>query len=121
MKKLRLAVFNTQPPLFLGGVERRILEMAKHLQNQVDTTVYSGTKAGLSKTVTLNGLTVVPCFSTDKVFPLDNWTFNQTLLETSMPSELTYTKYILPALMLSYTLLKNEVSIKLQCKLFMGF
>jgi glycosyltransferase involved in cell wall biosynthesis len=79
MKKLRLAVFNTQPPLFLGGVERRILEMAKHLQSQVDTTVYSGTKAGLSKTVTLNGLTIVPCFSTDKVFPIDNWTFNQTL------------------------------------------
>ncbi len=79
MKKLHLAVFNTQPPLFLGGVERRILEMAKYLQNQVDTTVYSGTKAGLSKTVTLNGLTIVPCFSTDKIFPLDNWTFNQTL------------------------------------------
>ena len=31
MKKLRLAVFNTQPPLYLGGVERRILETAKKL------------------------------------------------------------------------------------------
>ena len=29
MKKLRLAVLNTQPPLFLGGVERRILETSK--------------------------------------------------------------------------------------------
>ncbi len=77
--KLRLAVFNTQPPLFLGGVERRILETAKHLQNDVAMTVYSGTKAGLRKVTRLNHVTVVPCFSTDKIFPLDNWTFNQTL------------------------------------------
>lgn len=77
--KLRLAVFNTQPPLFLGGVERRILEMAKHLNDYITTTVYSGTKAGLRKVTHLNNLTVVPCFSTDKIFPLDNWTFNQTL------------------------------------------
>ena len=79
MKKLRLAVFNTQPPLYLGGVERRILETAKKLQGKVDTTVYSGTKVGLRKTTALNGVTLVPCFSTDVVFPLDNWTFNQTL------------------------------------------
>ncbi len=79
MNKLRLAVFNTQPPLFLGGVERRILETAKRLQGKVDTTVYSGTKAGLRKATVLNGLKVVPFFSTDKIFPLDNWTFNLTL------------------------------------------
>jgi glycosyltransferase involved in cell wall biosynthesis len=79
MKKLQLAVFNTQPPLYLGGVERRIIEMSKRLQSQVHTTVYSGTKAGLRKPTTLNGLDVVPCFSTDAAFPLDNWTFNQTL------------------------------------------
>ncbi len=79
MSKLQLAVFNTQPPLFLGGVERRILETAKRLQSEVDTTVYSGTKAGLRKITKLDGVTVVPCFSTDRVFPLDNWTFNQTL------------------------------------------
>ena len=79
MGKFRLAVFNTQPPLYLGGVERRILETAKRLQSQINTTVYSGTKAGLHKPTTLNGLTVVPCFSTDTIFPLDNWTFNQTL------------------------------------------
>lgn len=79
MKKLRLAVFNTQPPLFLGGVERRILETSIRLQSEVNITMYSGTKAGLRKTTRLNGLTVVPCFSTDSVFPLDNWTFNQTL------------------------------------------
>ncbi len=77
--KLRLAVFNTQPPLFLGGVERRILETAKYLKNDVTMTVYSGTKAGLRKVTQLNHITVVPCLSTDKVFPLDNWTFNQTL------------------------------------------
>ena len=79
MKKLRLAVFNTQPPLYLGGVERRILETAKKLQGKVDTTVYSGTKVGLRKPIMLNGIALVPCFSTDAVFPLDNWTFNQTL------------------------------------------
>lgn len=79
MKKLRLAVFNTQPPLFLGGVERRILETAKRLQSEVDIAVYSGTKAGLHKVTRLNGLTVVPCWSTDRAFPLDNWAFNQTL------------------------------------------
>jgi glycosyltransferase involved in cell wall biosynthesis len=79
MKKLRLAVFNTQPPLFLGGVERRILETAKRLQSEVDTAVYSGTKAGLRRPIKFNGVTVVPCFSTDRAFPLDNWTFNQTL------------------------------------------
>jgi phosphatidylinositol alpha-1,6-mannosyltransferase len=84
MKKLRLAVFNTQPPLYLGGVERRILETAKRLQDEVDTTVYSGTKAGLRKTTALNGVTLVPCFSTDAVFPLDNWTFNQTLARNAV-------------------------------------
>jgi glycosyltransferase involved in cell wall biosynthesis len=45
----------------------------------VDTTVYSGTKAGLRKPTVLDGLKIVPCFSTDAAFPLDNWTFNQTL------------------------------------------
>jgi glycosyltransferase involved in cell wall biosynthesis len=79
MKKLCLAVFNTQPPLYLGGVERRILETAKKLQGKVGTTVYSGTKVGLRKPTMLNGIALVPCFSTDAVFPLDNWTFNQTL------------------------------------------
>jgi glycosyltransferase involved in cell wall biosynthesis len=79
MKNLHLAVFNTQPPLFLGGVERRILETAKRIQTEVDTAVYSGTKAGLRRPVRLDGLTVIPCLCTDKAFPLDNWTFNQTL------------------------------------------
>jgi len=80
MKKLNLAVFNTQPPhLYFGGVERRIVEMAKCLRNQIDTTVYSGTKAGFRKPVSINGVRVIPCFSTDALFPLDNWFFNKTL------------------------------------------
>ena len=80
MKKLSLAVFNTQPPhLYFGGVERRIVEMAKSLRNQIDTTVYSGTKAGFIKPASINGLHVVPCFSTDAIFPVDNWFFNRTL------------------------------------------
>jgi glycosyltransferase involved in cell wall biosynthesis len=80
MKKLNLAVFNTQPPhLYFGGVERRIVEMAKCLLNQVDTTVYSGTKAGFRKPAAIKGIRVVPCFSTDTLFPVDNWFFNKTL------------------------------------------
>ena len=80
MKKLKLAVFNTQPPhLYFGGVERRIVEMAKNLRNHVDTTVYSGTKAGFTKPASINEVHVVPCFSTDAIFPVDNWFFNRTL------------------------------------------
>ncbi len=80
MKKLNLAVFNTQPPhLYFGGVERRIVEMAKCLRSQVDTTVYSGTKAGFRKPASINGLRLVPCFSTDALFPMDNWFFNKTI------------------------------------------
>jgi glycogen(starch) synthase len=80
MGKFRLAVFNTQPPhLYFGGVERRIIETAKRLQNQADITVYSGTKAGFKKPMDINGVTFVPCYSTDKLFPLDNWFFNRSI------------------------------------------
>jgi len=80
MKKLRLAVFNTQPPhLYFGGVERRIIETTRRLRTEIDTTVYSGTKAGFKKSSLINGISFVPCFSTDMVFPLDNWFFNRTL------------------------------------------
>jgi glycosyltransferase involved in cell wall biosynthesis len=82
VKKLSLAVFNTQPPhLYFGGVERRIMEMAKSLRNNVDTTVYSGTKAGFKKPAIINGVRINPCFSTDALFPVDNWFFNNTLAE----------------------------------------
>ena len=80
MKKLSLAVFNTQPPhLYFGGVERRIVETTKKLRNEVGTTVYSGTKAGFKKPASVNGVTFIPCFSTDALFPVDNWFFNRTL------------------------------------------
>jgi len=79
-KKLKVAVFNTQPPhLYFGGVERRIVEMAKRLVNEVDTKVYSGTKKGFSKITAVDGTTFVPCFSTDVLYPLDNWVFNRTI------------------------------------------
>jgi glycogen(starch) synthase len=79
-KKLKVAVFNTQPPhLYFGGVERRIIENAKNLRSKVDTAVYSGTKKGFSKTIDINGTEINPCFSTDIVFPLDNWVFNYSL------------------------------------------
>ena len=80
MDKFQLAVFNTQPPqLYFGGVERRIMETTKRLQTEVDITVYCGTKAGFKKPVTVNGVSFVPCYSTDRIFPLDNWFFNRSL------------------------------------------
>jgi glycosyltransferase involved in cell wall biosynthesis len=80
MKKPSLAVFNTQPPhLYFGGVERRILEVTKRLSNQADITVYSGAKAGFNEATVINGVSFVPCHSTDKLFPLDNWFFNRSL------------------------------------------
>ncbi|UCD26150.1 MAG: glycosyltransferase family 4 protein [Candidatus Bathyarchaeota archaeon] len=84
MKKLSLAVFNTQPPhLFFGGVERRIIETAKRLLNEVDVRVYCGTKAGFNKTALVNETFFVPCFSTDLLYPLDNWFFNKTISRMS--------------------------------------
>jgi len=80
MEKFRLAVFNTQPPhLYFGGVERRILETTKRLSSKADITVYSGTKAGFKTPTVIDGVNFVPCYSTDKVFPLDNWFFNRSL------------------------------------------
>ena len=84
MKKMNLAVFNTQPPhLYFGGVERRIIETAQRLHNEITTTVYSGTKAGFKKPTTINGTNFVPCFSTDLLFPLDNWLFNRTIANSA--------------------------------------
>jgi 1,4-alpha-glucan branching enzyme len=80
MRKLTVAVFNTQPPhLYRGGVERRIIEVSKRLRDEVKTKVYSGTKAGFNKATVVDGAVLFPCFSTDKFFPLDNWFFNKTL------------------------------------------
>jgi len=80
MGKFRLAVFNTQPPhLYFGGVERRIIETTKRLSSQADVTVYSGTKAGFKKPTVIDGVSFVPCYSTDKIFPVDNWFFNRSL------------------------------------------
>ena len=80
MDRFRLAVFNTQPPhLYFGGVERRIIETTKRLQTQADINVYSGTKAGFKQPATIDGVSFVPCYSTDRIFPLDNWFFNRSL------------------------------------------
>jgi glycosyltransferase involved in cell wall biosynthesis len=80
VNKLKLAVFNTQPPhLYFGGVERRIIETAKRLLGEVDATVYCGTKKGFRKPTRMDGVWLVPCFSTNSLFPVDNWFFNQTL------------------------------------------
>jgi len=80
MEKFRLAVFNTQPPhLYEGGVERRIMEMTKRLQSQAEISVYSGTKAGFKQPIVINGVSFTPINSTDKLFPLDNWSFNRNL------------------------------------------
>lgn len=80
MEKLSVAIFNTQPPhLYFGGVERRINEIAKRLQNKADTRVYCGTKKRFNKISFVNGTIFIPCFSTDIFFPLDNWFFNKTI------------------------------------------
>jgi glycosyltransferase involved in cell wall biosynthesis len=80
LRKIRLAVFNTQPPhLYFGGVERRIVEIAKALSNEVQTSVFSGTKKGFREATRIGETNVVPCLSTDSFFPLDNWTFNRTI------------------------------------------
>ncbi|MCL2685865.1 MAG: glycosyltransferase family 4 protein [Candidatus Bathyarchaeota archaeon] len=84
MAKFRLAVLNTQPPhLYFGGVERRIMETAKLLESQVDIRVYCGTKAGFKTAVAVEGVSVVPCRSSDIVFPLDNWEFNRSLTKNA--------------------------------------
>jgi glycosyltransferase involved in cell wall biosynthesis len=76
----KLAIFNTQPPhLYFGGVEKRIMELSKRLSERVDVTVYCGTKAGFSRACYLQKVKIVPCFSTDLSFPLDNWLFNRTI------------------------------------------
>jgi len=78
--RLRLAVFNTQPPhLYFGGVERRIIETAKRMRSEIATTIYSGTKAGFTKPTKIEGIEMIPCFSTDSLFPVDNWFFNHTI------------------------------------------
>ena len=80
MKRLNLAVFNTQPPhLYFGGVERRIMEVAKRLPSKVNTSVYCGTKKGFNEISLINGTILIPCRSTDVFFPLDNWLFNKTV------------------------------------------
>ena len=80
MKKSRLAIFNTQPPhLYFGGVERRILEIAKRLSKDHDISIYCGTKKGFKVASHINGAAIVPCKSTDIAFPLDNWSFNRAI------------------------------------------
>jgi len=84
LTKISLGVFNTQPPhLYFGGVERRIMETAHILQDNVATTVYAGTKAGFKKPISMEGTTIIPCFSTDTLFPVDNWFFNRTLSDSA--------------------------------------
>ena len=83
MGKPRLAIFNTQPPhLYHGGVERRIIEITKRLQDEMEVTVFCGTKAGFKAPSTIGNVKIVPCYSTDKIYPLDNWFFNRSLSRT---------------------------------------
>ena len=75
-----LGIFNTQPPhLFFGGVERRIIELSKRLSERVNVTVYCGTKGGFREACNFLKVKIVPCFSTDIFFPMDNWFFNRTI------------------------------------------
>jgi glycosyltransferase involved in cell wall biosynthesis len=84
MAKFRLAVLNTQPPhLYYGGVERRILEVTRRLQPEADIAVFSGTKAGFKEETNINNVKLVPVKSTDRLFPIDNWTYNRNLTKNS--------------------------------------
>ena len=79
-KRLSLAVFNTQHPhLYFGGVERRILEIAKRLLPEVESTIYCGTKKGFKENKVLNGIQLNPISCTDRLYPLDNWFFNRSI------------------------------------------
>ncbi len=55
------------------------METTKGLQTQADITVYCGTKAGFKQPTTIGSVDYVPCHSTDRIFPLDNWFFNRSL------------------------------------------
>ncbi len=88
MAKFRLAVFDTQPPqLYFGGVERRIMEVTHRLQSEADISVYCGTKAGFKTPTTIDGVSFVPCKSTDRLFPLDNWTYSRSLTKNKAAYE----------------------------------
>jgi glycosyltransferase involved in cell wall biosynthesis len=92
MDRFRLAVFNTQPPhLYFGGVERRIIETTKRLQTHADIAIYSATKAGFQTPTKINGVEIIPCKSTDRLYPLDNWGFNHSLTHT--PSAYNFDVY----------------------------
>lgn len=55
--------------------------MGKKLLNKnIDITVYSGTKSGFRNIAMVDGIKIVPCFSTDMFFPIDNWFFNKSVL-----------------------------------------
>jgi glycosyltransferase involved in cell wall biosynthesis len=55
------------------------METSRRLQTEVDITVYSGTKAGFKEPAAIDGVNFVPSYSTDRIFPLDNWFFNRSL------------------------------------------
>jgi glycosyltransferase involved in cell wall biosynthesis len=55
------------------------METTKRLQTQSDIIVYSGTKAGFKKPSSINGVSFVPLYSTNILFPLDNWFFKRSL------------------------------------------
>jgi 1,4-alpha-glucan branching enzyme len=113
MGKICLAVLNTQPPhLYYGGVERRIIEVAKRLQNQADITIYCGTKAGFSQPTTIDGATLMPIASTDKVFPLDNWTFNRNICKRAATLQAdVYEAHAVSGYGLSKKLKKQDIKI----------
>jgi len=52
----------------------------KLLNKNIDITVYSGTKSGFRNIAMVDGIKIVPCFSTDMFFPIDNWFFNKSVL-----------------------------------------
>jgi glycosyltransferase involved in cell wall biosynthesis len=58
------------------------------LSDQVDITVYSGTKAGFKSSTIVNGVNIAPIYSTDRKYPLDNWSFNRTVAKTVFDADI---------------------------------
>jgi glycosyltransferase involved in cell wall biosynthesis len=81
---IKVAVFNTNPPhLCFGGVERRIIEIAKNLQKEAFFNIYCSIKGGFKKPQIINGAKIIPCFSTNLFFPIDNCFFNRSIFKMS--------------------------------------
>jgi len=64
------------------------METAKRLQTDIDIAIFSGIKAGFKTQTTANGATIIPVHSTDKIYPLDNWSFSRNLNKKQIEADI---------------------------------